>query len=116
MTHGRIYKIRAKGTPSTPPADLSKKASRDLVLVLQNNNPWWHRTALRLLAERRDRSLAPRLEEMLLHGKDDTLSLRGLWGLYGIGLFDEPLAAKALEQESPWVRSWAVRLLGETGR
>src|SRR6266849_1181746 len=116
MTHGRIYKIRAKGTPSTPPADLSKKASRDLVLVLQNNNPWWHRTALRLLAQRHDRSVAPMLEETLSQGKEDTLSLRGLWGLYGIGAFDETVAATALAHPSPWLRSWAVRLLGEAGQ
>ena len=116
MTHGRIYKIQRTGSRRTPPADLSKKSSRDLVELLTNNIPWWHRTALRLLAERRDRAVVPRLEDMLLHGKEDTLSLRGLWGLYGIGAFDEPLAAKALAHPSPWVRSWAVRLLGEGGQ
>ena len=116
MTHGRIYKIQLKGTKSAPPGDLSKKTSTELVELLKNNNPWWHRTALRLLAERRDRSVAGRLQEMLFQSKQDTLSLRGLWGLCGIGAFDETLAAKALDHPSPWVRSWTVRLLGEPGR
>jgi putative membrane-bound dehydrogenase-like protein len=113
MTHGRIYKIQRTGTKPMPLEDLSKKSSRELVELLKNNNPWWHRTALRLLTEQRDRSVAPLLEEMLLQSKEDTFSLRGLWGLYGIGAFDEALAAKALQQPSPWVRSWTVRLLGE---
>jgi putative membrane-bound dehydrogenase-like protein len=116
MTHGRIYKIQRTGAKRTPPDDLSKKSSRELVEQLKNNNPWWHRTALRLLAERRDATVVPGLENMLLDGKDDTQSLRGLWGLYAVGAFDEALAAKALEHRSPWVRSWAVRLLGEDGQ
>jgi putative membrane-bound dehydrogenase-like protein len=113
MTHGRIYKIQRTGTAGMPPVDLSRKSSRELVDLLTNNHPWWHRTALRLLTERRDRSVAPLLEAMLLHSKEDTFGLRGLWGLYGIGAFDEALAIKALQQPSPWMRSWTVRLLGE---
>jgi putative membrane-bound dehydrogenase-like protein len=116
MTHGRIYKIQRKGTRSASPGDLSKKSSGELVELLKNDNPWWYRTALRLLAERHDQSVAGLLEEMLFQNKQDTLSLRGLWGLYGIGAFDESLAARALDHPSPWVRSWAVRLFGEPGR
>jgi putative membrane-bound dehydrogenase-like protein len=116
MTHGRIYKIQRRGNKSPPPGDLSKKTSAELAELLKNNNPWWHRTALRLLAERRDRSVAGRLREMLFQSKQDTLSLRGLWGLFGIGAFDDALAGKALDHPSPWLRSWVVRLLGEPGR
>ncbi len=115
MTHGRIYKIQRKGTKRKPPGDLSKKSSAELVELLKNDNPWWYRTALRLLAERRDRSVARSLTELALQSKDDRLSLRGLWGLYAIGAFDD-LAQALLHHESPWVRSWTVRLLGEPGR
>src|SRR5207237_5118295 len=116
MVHGRSHKIQRTGAKSTPPDDLSKKSSRELVGLLKNNNPWRHRTALRLLAERRDATVVPGLEKMLSDGKEDTLGLRGLWGLYGVGAFDEAVAAKAFEHRSPWVRSWAVRLLGEGGQ
>src|SRR5437763_12747451 len=112
MTHGLIYKIQRKGAQSPPSADLSRKTTQELVKLLKTNNPWWHRTALRLLAERRDRSVASQLEE-LLQEKDDTLCLRGVWGLYGIGALDESSCGKALRYASPWVRSWAVRLVGE---
>src|SRR5262249_20326890 len=110
------FKIQRTGTGKQAPVDLAKKSSRELVGLLKNNNPWWHRTALRLLKERRDRSVAPELTELALRGGDDALSLRGLWGLYAVGAFDESVAEKALGHPSPWVRSWAVRLLGEAGR
>src|SRR5262249_52589258 len=50
-----------------------------------------------------------------LRSADDVHSLRGLWGLYAVGAVDENLVQEALSHRSPWVRSWAVRLLGEAG-
>src|SRR5262249_54713191 len=116
MTHGRIYKIQPTGTQSKPPGDLARKTSQELVALLRNNNPWWHRTALRLLSERRDRSVAPLLRDLALQSPDERISLRALWGVYGVGAFDEPLAEQTLGHKSPWVRSWTVRLLGEAGQ
>jgi putative membrane-bound dehydrogenase-like protein len=116
MTHGRVYKIQRKGVRAGPAVDLSKKSSRELADLLTNDNPWWYRTALRLLAERRDRSVAPRLRELALQNKNDAHALRGLWGLYAVGALDEDFASRCLAHESPWVRSWTVRLLGEAGR
>jgi putative heme-binding domain-containing protein len=115
MTHGRIYKIQRKGAKNTPPPDLGKKSSKELVELLKNDNPWWYRTALRLLAERRDRKVVPQLRALALESKDDTHCLRGLWGLYAVGAFDEAVARRCLKHKSPWVRSWAIRLLGEAG-
>src|SRR5437588_373353 len=108
ITHGRIYKIQPVGTKSTPPGNLADKSSKELVELLKNNNPWWHRTALRLLAERRDRSVASQLQELVLKSREETVSLRGLWGLYAIGALDEDLAEKLSHHPSPWVRSWTV--------
>src|SRR5262249_36520922 len=48
--------------------------------------------------------------------RQEKLALRGLWGLYAVGAFDEATAAKLFDHPSPWVRSWAVRLLGEPGK
>jgi putative membrane-bound dehydrogenase-like protein len=115
-THGRIYKIQRKGTKPQSPVDLAKKSSRELVELLPNNNPWWHRTALRLLNERRDRTVAPALTDLALHATDDAHRLRGLWGLYAVGAFDDAFTEQVLADSSPWVRSWAIRLLGESGK
>ena len=79
MTHGRIYKIQRKGTKSQPPPDLSKKSSKELVALLKNDNPWWYRTALRLLKERSDRSVLPQLRQLALQNDNDAHALRGLW-------------------------------------
>jgi putative membrane-bound dehydrogenase-like protein len=114
MTHGRIYKIQRTGTKSAPPGDLAKKSSRELVELLKNSSPWWYRTALRLLAERRDDYVMPQLLE-LFRSADEAHSLRGLWGLYAIGGFDAAVAELALKHPNKWVRSWAVRLAGEEG-
>ena len=116
MKRGRIYKIERTGVKTSPPPDLGKKSSKELVALLANDNPWWYRTALRLLGERRDKSVAPLLREMALKSKEEKLALRGLWGLYAVGAFDEAIAAKLLGHSSPWMRSWAVRLLGESGK
>ncbi|HEV2948404.1 MAG TPA: PVC-type heme-binding CxxCH protein, partial [Gemmataceae bacterium] len=114
MTHGRIYKIRPTGPKVPSPGDLSKKSSQELVEILKNNSPWWHRTALRLIKERRDRTITPLLENLALNAQDDRHRLRGLWGLFAVGAFDEDTATKLLADPSPWFRSWTVRLLGET--
>jgi putative membrane-bound dehydrogenase-like protein len=119
MTHGRIFKIQRKPASGgrqprvESPGNLADRSSRDLVELLTNNSAWWHRTALRLLSERHDRSVAPALEDLAFRSQDDTHSLRGLWGLYVVGAFDDAIARKALDHPSPWMRSWAVRLLGE---
>src|SRR5207302_8028162 len=78
-----------------------------------NNNPWWHRTALRLLRERHDESVRGVLRDMLDNAKQDAVALRALWGLFAIGKFDQPAAQAALHHRSPWVRAWGVRLIGE---
>jgi putative membrane-bound dehydrogenase-like protein len=115
MTHGRIYKIQRKDAKNDPAPDLSKKTSKELVDLLKNNDPWRYRTALRLLNERAARDVAPQLEDLLAKSTDDKFSLRALWALFAVGAFDDAVADKALDNKSPWVRSWAVRLLGESG-
>jgi putative membrane-bound dehydrogenase-like protein len=116
MTHGRIYKIQRTGTQSIPPGDLAQRSSKELVELLKNDNPWWYRTALRLLRERRDRSVVPLLQDLALQSSRDTYALRGLWGFYAAGAFDDPIAEKTLSHPSSCVRAWIVRLLGESGR
>lgn len=114
-THGRIYRIQRKDAKPGRPVDLGKLPSKDLVLLLRNDNPWWHRTALRLLGERRDQAVVPLLNELAFNAKRDRHALRGLWGLHAVGGFDSETTTRGLKQASPWFRSWIVRLLGENG-
>src|SRR5205807_10136435 len=89
MTHGRIYKIQRKGTKKSEPVDLAKKSSKELVELLKNDNPWWHRTALRLLGERRDRTVIRDLEKMALERKNELHALRAQSALHAVGGFTE---------------------------
>ncbi len=114
--HGRIYKIRRKDAPKGGPVDLSKKTGRELVALLEDDNPWSHRTALRLLGERRDESVIPDLKK-LMESANEVRALRTLWGLYAVrGALPEAEAVALLGHKSAAMRLWAVRLLGETGK
>jgi len=53
-THGRVYRIQRKGAKSVVLDDLRGKSKPDLLRILANPNPWWYRTALRLIRERKE--------------------------------------------------------------
>lgn len=112
-TRGRIYKIQRTGAKAASPVDLSKSTTKELISHLKNPNPWWHRTALRLLNERKDKGAISPLREMAIGSKVEEHALRGLWGLYAVGGFDSTTASMALKHPSPSIRSWAIRLIGE---
>jgi putative membrane-bound dehydrogenase-like protein len=115
MTHGRIYRIARKATPPQKPTNAAEQTTKGLVELLNVDNPYWHRTALRLLHERRDQSVAPELLKIaMIEQGNEAVPLRALWGLYAVGAFNEDVAAKLLTHRSPWMRSWVVRLLGES--
>jgi putative heme-binding domain-containing protein len=109
---GRIYRLQAKGAKPSLPADLSKLSSPELVKLLHSDNRWTRQTALRLLGDRKDRSLIPSLTRMV---KENTgqVALDALWGLNLSGGFNEPLALDMLDHADPHVRAWTVRLLGD---
>src|SRR5262249_1648925 len=116
-THGRIYKIQRKGTGHKLfQEDMAKRSSKELVDLLRWDNPWWYRTALRLLRERRDRSVIPELKKLALESDNEVRALRGLWGLHAVGGFTEADAEEGLKNRSAAVRLWNVRLLGESGK
>lgn len=124
---GRIYRIRSRsvsvplsqseakvGAPA-PRFDLSRLRSADLVKTLSHRNQWFRRTALRLLADRKDSSVLPALHEML-QSQTDQRALEALWAINLSGGFDDAVAQQALAHVNPLVRVWAVRLLGDSGK
>lgn len=107
---GRVYRIAPKGLEFYKPFDLAKLSSDQLVDLLDNSNDWYSRTARRILADRRDGSVAPRLKKMIAENKG-RLALQSLWALYVSGGFDDEVAAGMLQHENADVRAWTVRLL-----
>ncbi len=51
---GRVYRIQLKGTQTKKAEDLGKKTPAELTELLTDSDPYRYRTALRLVAERRD--------------------------------------------------------------
>ncbi len=115
---GRIWRVLPTGT--TPHADgrwpLGKLTSDELVDLLGHRNAWYRREARRILMERRDPAVRPRLAKMVLEGRDDTLTLEALWALYVSGGFSDDLALKLLAHPVDHVRAWTIRLLGDSRR
>jgi putative heme-binding domain-containing protein len=110
---GRIYRLQVKGSRPLPPFDLAKLSSDELIALLGHRNKWQRQQAVRLLGERHDGTLIPRLRE-LAETDANPHALDALWALDLCGGFDDSAALKALAHRDPNVRRWAVRLLGDT--
>ncbi len=107
---GRIYRLKPKGASPRPPVNLAGLSATQLIGRLSSPNKWTRRTALRLLAERKDpASLAP-LRRQLSQAKAAP-ALEALWALYQLGALDEKTALRSLAHPDPNVRLWTVRLL-----
>lgn len=111
---GRIYRIRSKGAKSYRSPDFRKYSSNELVNGLSHPNIWVRQTIQRILADRRDRSIAPTLRQLFERSEGQT-ALEALWALHGIGVWDESIAVQGIFHPNPDVRRWAVRLSGEEG-
>jgi putative membrane-bound dehydrogenase-like protein len=136
-SNGRVYKVEAINPPSPPtllPPDergeknaalspggrgvggegvpLSKLSSDQLVDLLNHRNAWYAGEARRLLAERRDPSVLPRLRR-LIDDNQGQLALEALWALYVSDGFDDTVAEKLFDHANEDVRTWTVRLLGD---
>lgn len=109
---GRIYRLRADGEYRFPQIDLTSTSSGQLVDLLSHPSKWYRQTALRLLGDRRDAEIVPRLKEMV-ETHTEQLALHALWALNLSGGFDESVARGSLRHPNPHVRRWTVRLLGD---
>ncbi|MBK9168983.1 MAG: c-type cytochrome [Bryobacterales bacterium] len=109
---GRIYRIApAAGAPSKDERPrLSTASAEELAAHLANANPWWRRTAQRLLVDRQAAEAAPLLAEMAASHASPVARVHALWTLEGLKRLDSSLVAKALADPAAGVRENAVRL------
>lgn len=137
-SNGRIYKISYVGPDGAEPAplpegglNLRQKTDLELAQLQLDSNEWFARHARRILQERaagigamapaagRPKIAIPALNyltQLTTKGADETLRLRGIWGLQAAGLFVPPLQLRALQDESPYVRAWTIQLACGQGR
>ena len=110
-SNGRIYRLRARDGKPSRPFDLSRETSAALVAMLSHSNKWHRRTALRLLADRKQRSILPQLRARITTGRDPRV-LDALWAYHvTAGGLDADFGVELLDHPVADVRRWTVRLL-----
>lgn len=110
---GRVYRLRAReGNHDVAPFDMKRLSREQLIAMLSNTNKWFREAALAEFADRKDATFIPMLMPLLLSG-DGQLALEALWAINLSGGFTDDVAQKALSHDDPFVRMWAVRLLGD---
>jgi len=121
-SNGRIYRLKAKGAKPGQPFDLRKLSSEQLVGLLGHTNKWFRQTALRLLGDRRDQTILPRLTNLLSNATGQR-ALEVLWAGAQVSYsrsfapeLPESLALEGLAHSDPFVRLWTVRLLCDEER
>ncbi|MCR9291595.1 MAG: FG-GAP-like repeat-containing protein [bacterium] len=116
-SNGRIYKIWYQKDPTVKPLklDLAQASDLELAEMCLHENDWFVRHARRLLQERTssaeiDVAAVERLQQILRTHSEDTRRLRAAWSLHAIGGLDDELTAELLQDSSPHVRQWGIRL------
>ena len=109
---GRIYRIEYKSGPKYETFDLRKKSTADLAELLKSPNKWWRNEARRLIAERGDASVHPKLRKWLVTEKGP-LALEALWALASSGGWMEGDFDIVGEHANENVRAWMIRLIGD---
>ncbi|WP_215236965.1 PVC-type heme-binding CxxCH protein [Dyadobacter helix] len=128
FTHGRLYRIGWKKAPAYIPVSLSKSRPDELVATLKNTNMLWRQHAQRLLVERGQKDVVPKLLELVKDRSVDeiglnTAAIHALWTLEGLGVIADPqvlpTVKDALKHPCGAVRKTAVKVLprnSDTGK
>lgn len=111
-TNGRIYRLRPKGDalPTAKKIDLEKTDSGELAASLSTPHKWQRQATLRVLGDRKDSSLIPKVLKQLRETGGQT-ALESLWALHLSGGLTDDVAVEMLGHSEPLVRAWTVRLL-----
>jgi putative heme-binding domain-containing protein len=129
---GRIYRLSATGAKvGWDKMDFTKLSGDELIKLLSHANKWHRQTALRVLWDRGDKALVPKLKQLALatsspsppsgeragvRGHDNQLALEAFWAVNASGGFDDAFALQTLKHPNEMVRYWTIRLLGDRKR
>lgn len=112
-SNGRIFKVSAAGVDPVR-ADLGGMSSEALAAMQLHRNEWFVRHSRRALQERGNDPRAHQvLVDRIFSHDDPKMRLRGLWALHATAGLTPALADRALKDDDPHVRAWAVQLLCE---
>ncbi|MFM7152470.1 MAG: PVC-type heme-binding CxxCH protein [Gemmataceae bacterium] len=116
VTHGRIWRLTAKGRKTLPNPDLLKASPEELVKQLNSPEDWTRHFARRTLKERWPKETIPALEAWLRtlepspSGRESD-RLEALWTYQTMDVVEASLLRSLLEAKDARVRAAAVRVL-----
>lgn len=107
---GRIWRIThdTKERDKNSPKMISQK-SLELLKHLEHPNGWWRDAAQQLIVLRKDLSVVPALEEMVLKNKNPLARVHALWCLEGLGALKLETVRLLLKDGNPRIRIQALR-------
>jgi putative heme-binding domain-containing protein len=108
---GRIYRLKTKGSKSSPPENLANLSDNQLLERLMSPNKWTRQTILRLLGDRRTGPIDALKTKLTATTGPRAVDL--LWALNLTGGLDEEVCQGYLTHPEPAVRKWAVRFIAE---
>lgn len=109
---GRIYRLTGKTASASEKFNMLEMPTSRLVEYLKHSNRWFRQTALRVLGDRKDKSVLGVLRANLSQNQSQ-LALESLWAIYQIndGDLTVEIGSGILQHENPQVRKWAFRLI-----
>lgn len=111
---GRIWRITYDGKERDKKQPrMYAEPSAQLVKHLEHPNGWWRDAAQQVLVLRKDLSVVPALEKMVLTSKNQLARTHALWTLEGLGALKTGTAQKLMADANPRLRVQALRA-GET--
>ncbi len=112
-THGRIWRITAKGRDLVKKPTISGAKVEELLELLKSPEDWTRSHARRELATRKMDDVLLKLRDWVSAQKDDTAALEALWVRQALGAVDIDLLDKCLRSVSADVRASACRVAGD---
>ncbi len=106
--HGRIYRLVDKSKAIDRKIVGLPDGSGDLVALLESENAWHRIHAQRLLVERGDQTVVPKLKEMLNRSANPAGRLHAFWTLKGLDALTDQLVGRALKDTSSQVVENAI--------
>ena len=113
FTHGRIYRVGYKYSPTYIPKSLSTYDVNGLLNALRSDNMFWRMHAQRMLVERGNKDVVAYLQGMVADKTLDEIGINApgihaLWTLKGLGALDNNTLELALTHPSSALRKNAI--------
>lgn len=110
---GRIYRVVHDEGPLDSAPRMSASPVEELAGFLAHENGWWRDTAQRVLIERGDLTVAPRLREMAMGDNNSLARIHAYWTLEGLGETTPEFLIEAISDPAPHGRAQVLRVAEE---